>query len=150
MKVGRFEFTRVCVIEPQRNADGAIHAYKPHHRYIHASKIALNPYGNGPFCKFRIPWNYKVAGVYAILTGRKVKYVGECKDLSSRYNVGYGTISPRNCFRGGQETNCRVNNLILREMRSGRRVSLWFLPTNNYKAIEAQILRLRRPDWNKG
>ena len=29
-----------------------------------------------------------------------------------RYNNGYGRISPRNCFQGGQSTNCRVNNLI--------------------------------------
>ena len=41
-----------------------------------------------------------------------LRYVGECANLSARFNVGYGNISPKNCFSGGQETNCRLNNLL--------------------------------------
>jgi hypothetical protein len=63
--------------------------------------------------------------------------------------MGYGTISPRNCFVGGQETNCRLNNLILQEASTGAKISLWFLPSDEYKAIEQELRASERPDWNE-
>jgi hypothetical protein len=90
-----------------------------------------------------------VSGVYAIVIGKKVKYIGECSNLSVRYNTGYGIISPRKCFKGGQETNCRINKLICRAAKTNHKISLWFLKTKNYKAIEKQLRTYIEPEWNK-
>ncbi len=121
----------------------------PQSRYKNATSARLNRYGQGPFCKFKIPTNFTAAGVYAIRSGNVVKYIGECQNLTSRYNMGYGNISPRNCFVGGQETNCRVNSFILLEVRTSAVLSLWFLPTDNYKTIELELLAVDRPAWNR-
>jgi hypothetical protein len=51
--------------------------------------------------------------------------VGECANLSARFNTGYGNISPKNCFKGVQETNCRLNNLLYSAIVVGQRISLW-------------------------
>jgi hypothetical protein len=109
MKVWQYEFAQVCDIEPLRENDGSVRALKPQSRYKNNNALPLNKYGKGPFCKFTIPKGYKVSGVYAIVVNQELKYIGECVNLSSRFNVGYGNISPRNCFKGGQETNCRIN-----------------------------------------
>jgi hypothetical protein len=45
--------------------------------------------------------------------------------LSARFNAGYGNISPKNCFKGGQETNCRVNNLVHSAALAGERISTY-------------------------
>jgi len=106
-------------------------------------------YGKGPFGKFRIPNNYNVSGVYAVVVEGELKYIGECLNLSSRYNMGYGIISPRNCFVGGQETNCRLNNLIYQTANAGRKISLWFMQTKDYKAIERKLRASDPPEWNR-
>ncbi len=90
-----------------------------------------------------------MSGVYAITAGDDVKYIGECQRLSERYNMGYGNISPRNCFVGGQETNCRINNLILNEAAAGASLVLWFLKTDNFKRIEQELRSSKRPPWNR-
>jgi hypothetical protein len=109
----------------------------------------LNRYGAGPFCKFKIPRNFKTCGVYAIISGTAVLYIGECENLSARYNMGYGNISPRNCFVGGQETNCRINNLIYCAVNNGAELTLWFLPSSDFKTIERELRALVRPVWNR-
>ncbi len=149
LQIGQYDFERVCAIEPVRNSDGSISEFMPQSRYRNAGHIPLNRHGAGPFCKFKITNGRKVCGVYAITVEDRVKYIGECTDLSSRYNVGYGTISPRNCFVGGQETNCRLNNLILLAARGGARLSLWFLPTDEYKAVEHELRASEKPEWNR-
>jgi len=58
-------------------------------------------------------------------------------------------ISPRICFVGGQETNCRINNLIYLEISTGQEKSLWFHYTLDYKSIEAQLRAALLPSWNK-
>ena len=52
--------------------------------------------------------------------------------------MGYGNISPSNCFKGGQETNCRINALIYATVSRGERVHLWFHATADYKELEAK------------
>ena len=149
MKIGAYEFNQICTIEPEQNSNGMIKQYMPQSRYKNKNKLPLNRYGKGPFCKFRIPNNYTVSGVYAIVVENKVKYIGECLNLSLRYNMGYGIISPRNCFKGGQETNCRVNNLIYYVANTGRKISLWFLQSKDYKAVENMLRANMEPEWNK-
>lgn len=149
MKIGRYEFERVCAIEPEKNLDGSIKEFMPQSRYHIGRDIPLNRYGGGPYCKFKIPNDRNLCGVYAMVVEDQVKYIGECENLSSRYNMGYGNISPRNCFVGGQETNCRLNNLIFLKASVGAKLSLWFLPTDEYKAIEQELRNSERPEWNR-
>lgn len=103
----------------------------------------------GHFCKFKIPRECGESGVYAIVLDGAVKYIGECVNLAFRYNMGYGNISPRNCFVGGQETNCRINNLIYTEAQQDIEIGLWFFATVEYKAIEEQLRSEMRLEWNR-
>lgn len=149
IKIGRYEFDRVCAIEPEKNPDGSIKEFMPQSRYHNGGDVPLNRYGGGPFCKFKIHNDRNFCGVYAVVVEDQVKYIGECANLSSRYNMGYGNISPRNCFVGGQETNCRLNNLIFLKASVGAKLSLWFFPTDEYKAIEQELRNSERPEWNR-
>jgi len=78
-----------------------------------------------------------------------VRYVGECQNLSARFNMGYGQISPRNCYEGGQRTNCRVNQLILKAVRTGYHVELLFHETSDRQAVEGELIAELAPLWNK-
>lgn len=150
IQLGGYDFHFICDIEPVQNSDGTVETVMPQSRYKNAGSLSLNRYGNGPFCRFRIPNKTKTAGVYAILAAGQVMYIGECKNLAARYNAGYGNISPRNCFVGGQETNCRINNLILTEfVNVGSNITLWFFETDDYKRIEAELLKQPKLPWNR-
>lgn len=149
IKIGEYQFRYICAIEPGLNTDSTTKQYMPQSRYKNKNKLPLNKYGEGPFCKFRIPNNCTESGVYAITDKNNVKYIGECFNLSLRYNMGYGIISPRNCFKGGQETNCRVNNLIYEATQAGDKISLWFLQAENYKAVENKLRASIAPEWNR-
>lgn len=35
-------------------------------------------------------------------------YIGETDNLEKQFRQGYGNISPRNCFKGGQSTNYKM------------------------------------------
>src|SRR5438876_992068 len=105
---GGVSFARVASLDPKRGPDGSPLELMPQSRYAKAAESQLHAHGAGPFCKFAIPWSLSGAGVYIItLDGRPV-YVGECRHLAQRFNMGYGTIQPKNCYVGGQSTNCRV------------------------------------------
>lgn len=143
-----YKFDWVCRINPETSDDGGIHKLYPQSRYVNKRNLALNQYGEGPFCRFRIPKNFRRSGVYAILVDDVLQYIGECVNLSGRYNVGYGNISPRNCFKGGQETNCRINNQIFQSSSQSKRIDLYFMNTDDFKAIE-KILRKKNPPWNR-
>jgi hypothetical protein len=149
IKLGNYDFERICEINPECDADGSIKRFTPQSRYRNSGNIRLNKYGQGPFCRFRIPSHHHEAGVYAIIVDSVVSYIGECENLSSRYNMGYGNISPRNCFVGGQETNCRVNTLIYRASTEGRQITLWFFKTKAFKSVEQELRALLKPEWNR-
>ena len=149
MNINGYNFRIICNVTPERDMNGKIVQYQPQGRYKNRRKIALNQYGDGNFCKFRIPANINRCGVYVITVGADRKYVGECENLSSRFNTGYGQISPRNCFVMGQETNCRINKLIFSEADKGREVNLWFLATDDYQRIEKQLRAQLNWPWNK-
>jgi len=115
-------FQTVCEIKLDHDEAGKILISRPQAKYKKASSAKLHRYGNGEFCRFRIPKIWNVSGVYAIIVDSRLTYIGECEDLSFRFNTGYGQISPRNCYIGGQQTNCRINKLILCIFRSIRPV----------------------------
>lgn len=142
------EFKLVGDIEPARDAGGHIIEFMPQAGYRDAATTPLHEYGAGPFCKFRVKTRCG-EGIYAFVVAGEVKYVGECEDLASRMNAGYGNISPRNCYRRGQPTNCRVNALVLEEAARGHRITVWFHATINRKTVEANVLRAVQPPWNR-
>ena len=144
-----FDFAFVADILPQRTTEDAIYAHMPQARYANVRDDPLNNYGAGPFCKFTIPRTYRQSCVYLIFAGAELKYVGECANLSARFNAGYGNISPKNCFKGGQETNCRLNNLIYVAVTSGEALTLWFHITSDYKTVEATLRSTLRAPWNR-
>ena len=149
MKFGDYEFEHVCNIEPLRGTDGSLTQFMPQARYANSRNLPLNKYGGGPFCKFRIPSQSHVSGVYVLTVDQQLQYVGECANLSARFNAGYGNISPKNCFRGGQDTNCRVNNLLYTAVLAGQHISLWFFRTAEYKSMEAALRCKLKPVWNR-
>ena len=149
MKLGDYEFERICDIEPQREANGSVRQFMPQSRYRNARNLPLNKYGVGPFCKFNIPTGLRFSGVYVLAIDDEMRYVGECFDFSARFNAGYGNISPKNCFKGGQETNCRVNNLVCAAAMAGERISLWFFRTADHKEMEAALRSALKLAWNR-
>lgn len=145
---GGLRFARVASLEPKRGPDRAILEVMPQARYAKASTSVLNAYGAGPFCKFGIPWSFAGAGVYVITLDDRPLYVGECRHLAQRFNMGYGTIQPKNCYIGGQATNCKVNSKVLREVKDGRVPVLWFLETEDRHRVERELIAALRPAWN--
>jgi hypothetical protein len=144
-----YEFRYVCDIKPLRNHDGTLQLLMPQVRYRNVRNLPLNAYGAGPFCKFTISKNFRASGVYALTVDAELRYIGKCADLSARFNAGYGNISPKNCFKGGQQTNCRLNNLICSSAQAGQCIALWFFRTTDHKGIEASLRQALKPAWNR-
>lgn len=120
----------------------------PQERFKDAGTTPLNRYDGGPFCKFNVPKNMPFQGVYLLTVSGAVRYVGECENVSQRFGPqGYGSIQPRNCFVGGQATNCKINNLILQNCRLARDVELWFHKTDDRKRTEAHLIQEISPEW---
>ncbi len=149
MVIGGYNFTHICDIEVMRSADGTVVTALPQSRYEKRDLVPLNRYGAGPFCKFKIPSTYAQAGVYALTVGGEIRYIGETNNLSRRYNMGYGNISPKNCYKGGQQTNVRMNNLIFQSALKEEVLSLWFYQTHEHKAVEIALRLLHRAPWNR-
>lgn len=143
-------FAPVCVLEPLRGGDGRVLTYVPESAICNTDRLRLHAYGVGPFCRFRIPDSWRGrAGVYVVTVDSAVAYVGECVDLRQRFNVGYGSIQPRNRFDGGQPTNCRLNRLVLESVNGGHLVELWFHETGERKRVEQRIGSTLKPPWNR-
>ena len=142
-------FTHVCKICPQIDSEQNIIEFLPQENYKNQNNLKLHKHGSGPFCKFSIDKKYsKKSGVYIITVNDSIRYVGECDDFLKRYGMGYGTISPRNCFEGGQSTNCRINSAILNSIKSNCIVRLYFLETNDRFLVEHNLITKLNPSWN--
>ena len=138
---------KICNIEVKRE-NGRIVPNIPQDRYKNPNNLSLHRYGAGKFCYFKIQNNQNFCGVYLIKVNGVIKYIGECKNLSKRFNMGYGQISPRNCFVGGQQTNCRINKKILEASKKKNKIELWFKRTNNYMVEERNLIQHHMPEWN--
>lgn len=148
MNIGGFDFIHICKIEPERDADGIVVSFMPQARYANARGLPLHRYGQGPFCRYRIPGTYRTSGVYAYVVDGTLMYLGRCQNLSDRINVGYGNISPKNCYSGGQQANCRLNNLVYQTAVAGTDIDLHFHETPDFVAVEAALIVSERPTWN--
>jgi hypothetical protein len=82
----------------------------------------LNKYGDLTYCAFKITQPDRLImqkGLYIYTVNNQTKYIGRCRDsFQRRINQGYGKIHPKNCYRDGQSTNCRVNSLIAENLES--------------------------------
>jgi hypothetical protein len=141
-------FHVVCAIEALRDAAGRVLEDTPHVRYQNAASHRRLADGAGPFCAFRIPRTLSDAGVYVITEDDRPAYVGEAQDLAHQFNNGYGIISPRNCFVGGQATNVRVNRLVLEATKRGASLALWFAPCAERNVVRQRLRTALRPPWN--
>ena len=150
LKINNLSFSHVCKITPQLDSSQNILEFLPQDRYENKKNLKLNKYGKGPFCKFTIDRKYlNKTGVYILTVENEIKYVGECDDLFKRYGMGYGNISPRNCFEGGQMTNCRLNSKILSSIKENNSVNLYFLETKDRFKIEHELITSQNSLWNK-
>lgn len=149
VEIGGVRFYFVATLDPDRGPDGSLIQYMPQAAYRNERRLPLNPHGQGPFCRFRIPGDLHHEGVYALTVAGQVKYIGECEDLSRRFGpTGYGSIQPRNCFVGGQSTNCKLNHNVLEAASQGRAVELRFCRTDDRRRLESAVLAQLRPEWN--
>lgn len=147
LSLNKTVFEYICHIHPEMK-NGHVQTYYPQSGYANSRGLSLHRYGHGPFCRFQIPRSFAGKGVYSLAVNRKVMYIGECQNLSDRFNNGYGTIHPRNCYAGGQPTNCRINNLIFEECSKGSDVVLYFIESKNRKDLEKMLIAKYSPDWN--
>ncbi|MGL6194663.1 MAG: hypothetical protein ACRC2T_07540 [Thermoguttaceae bacterium] len=100
-------------------------------------KSDLHEYGEGPFCKFKL--NRKIdgdikGGLYIFVLDEQIVYIGMTNDFSQRFGSGgYGAISPQNCYKDGQFTNCKINNMV---NQNSNKVSIYLCP---FLLIENQL-----------
>lgn len=144
-----YAFQLIGPIDPERDTSGVVREFMPQSRYHNARNLPLNSHGKGPFCQFTAARSLHSPGVYVLtLLGQPV-YVGKCRDLAERFGPrGYGAIQPKNCFVGGQSTNCKVNNLLLLHARQGQHLELWFHATADPAPVERDLITKIRPHWN--
>ena len=54
--------------------------------------------------------------------------------------MGYGNISPKNCFVGGQRTNYKMNKVVLQMYSENKKIDIYFFETKSYKKVEEDLL----------
>lgn len=140
MMVFGYDFRYLQDILPQRDEAGNVIKYYPQNDYYNKQNLPLSYYGKGAFCRFSIKAE-DCPGVYLWVVNEKIIYIGETAGLRKRFNMGYGNISPRNCYVGGQSTNCKMNKVVLNLYEQGKVVNLYFYKTTYYKSVELDLLR---------
>ncbi len=111
----------------------------------------LNEHGDKVFCDFSIASTSlsRSKGIYCFMVGETIKYFGRSHDpFEKRFNQGYGHISPKNCYRDGQSTNCHVNSLIAKNFTD---VAFYVYPLNDdfkIDRLEKLLINLHKPEWN--
>lgn len=144
-----YEFEFVQKLIPVLSRDGSFMQYEPQDKYSKKEDSQLNKHGHGAFCRFSISPKWSgVSGVYAFYIDNELKYIGQCLDFAQRFNTGYGVISPRCCYIGGQSTNCKINKVVLEANNNGQSVELYFFMTPDYHVIEKQLIQYYKPILN--
>lgn len=147
--INGIRFTGPVHVEPMRTKGGVPCEFTPQGNYTKRNSKRLNRHGRGPFCRFKARGLPSVRGVYALTVDDKVVYAGKAADLALRWgSQGYGSISPANCFVGGQSTNCRVNHAILLAAQAGSTVDVWFRKVEDTACAERDLIRRLNPAWN--
>lgn len=143
-------FQFIQELEPERDLLGKIKQFYPQESYRKKDSTSLNKYGMGPFCRFSLRTKdyWGVSGVYAMSDSKELLYIGQTENFQQRFNTGYGIIAPRNCYVGGQNTNCKINAMILNKYISGERVYLYFFETPDYDRVEHELIQMFQPPYN--
>jgi hypothetical protein len=138
----------IWTIEPDHNSRGGITIYNPLNRFPEREGLMLHEWGEGPFCRFKIPERYrKLGGVYLLVVAGKIVFAGWCRSLVQRMNQNYGTISHRKCFEGSEPENCLVNNRVLMAAQANKKVTIYLIPDAGPEICE-DILNRLMPEWN--
>ena len=144
-----YRFTRVDSFDFEHTSDGTPRKYMPQRAFSKANTTPLNPHGTGPFCRLTVKGLPADPGVYALTLDRAVAYVGRAQNLAERWGSrGYAAISPRNCYVGGQSTNCKINSLILSVVEKNAQIELWFHETSDVQRCEDELISGLSPVWN--
>lgn len=139
----------IWTIEPEHNSKGGITIFNPWERFPNRSGLMLHEWGEGPFCRFKIPGRFRdLSGVYLIVVGGKIVFAGWCKNLVHRMNQNYGTISPRKCYDGAEPENCLINHRILNASLDRQKVNIYMLHDAGREICDTIITRLN-PRWNQ-
>lgn len=143
MLVGNYIFEYVDHVEPLRDARGSVLVLAPAPENRGHIGRGLHAYGSGPFCIFTIRGAPVQGGVYLIVVAEQPAYVGVCQNFSTCFNSHLGHIRYSACLQGGQQTFCRLNTLICRELLEGGRVSLWSFSAGEDRraAIKKSLLK---------
>lgn len=117
------------------------------------NEFNINDVSKIEFCRFSLNNATDHPGVYIWVLDNEIIYIGETYNLKLRFDNGYGLISPRNPFKGGQSTNCKMNRLVHSLAEKNKRIKIFFCDTslsdlNTHKTIEKQILRTYKPPYN--
>ena len=135
----RFKFIQSLI--PENDEHGRAIKFYPQNEYKGNRK--LHSHGNGAFCRFNINAG-NVAGVYLLVSDDELLYIGQTCNLNQRFNNSrlgsYGVITPAACYEGGQITNCKINQLVLKYFEEKTSILLYFLPTSQRKEIERFLL----------
>ena len=114
-------------------------------------KQFLNPYGDSYYCAFSLR-DKDVAvlkGIYAFFVRETLMYIGRCcNDFYNRITMGYGRISPKNCYIDGQATNCHINQLINVNVENTRLFYCSLSDNIEIKKIEKTLIKTYNPEWN--
>lgn len=135
----------------ERESSGEFRLDQPHERFANPRGLRLHAYGLGPFVRLIVPLLPDQPGVYAVCEEQgEVLYIGRARDsLRRRWGrQGYSVIDPRNCFVGGQSTNCRLNSLIAARLASADVLLLWYHVIEDPTRLEQELVALIRPPWN--
>lgn len=152
MLIGGYEFVHGSAIDLGRNEDGTPFLYNPGPDYKNIKNHPLHEWGAGPFVLLQLtPRPPQVQGVYAVvMNGTQIMYVGQAeRSFWGRWRSGAARISSRNCFKGGQSTNCYLNIQIHQSVVAGRVIDLFVLATADYDEIENDLLVRLKPPWNR-
>ncbi|MCW5876916.1 MAG: hypothetical protein KIS85_08545 [Anaerolineales bacterium] len=114
-------------------------------------KQFLNSYGDMEYCNFSIETKQVMdkKGLYLYVVNEEIIYIGSCvSSFRQRINSGYGRISPKNCYRDGQATNCKINSQLA---KTNGDFELYICPrTNNEEILSLEKVLIQRylPKWN--
>ena len=104
------------------------------------------------FCNFKLEEAKDTDhGVYIWFLDNIMIYIGKTKNLKDRFNRGYGRITLRNIFKGGQSTNCKMNRVVLKNEKSkGNNIEIYFCETkDNGEYLEKQLLEKYKTQYNE-
>ncbi len=111
----------------------------------------LNKHGAEKFCVFKLTDKsiFHLKGLYVYMLDGNLKYIGRCRDsFKKRFNVNYGKIHAKNCFKDGQSTNTHMNALMNKHHDG---ITIYLLPLyndNEIISLEAALIQQFKPDWN--